>query len=74
MATNGSCRSVFSLFFRAPPWRPGDDDKPRGHALVASAADIMLKVTGYVMNFAPFAVFGAIWRHGRQEGSASCYL
>lgn len=36
--------------------------------LMASAAEIMLKVTGYVMNFAPFAVFGAIAAMVAKEG------
>jgi Na+/H+-dicarboxylate symporter len=34
----------------------------------------MLKVTGYVMNFAPFAVFGAIAAMVAKEGSASSPL
>ena len=60
MATNEILQIVvFSLFFGLAAAALGDDAKPVVK-LMASGAEIMLKVTGYVMNFAPFAVFGAI--------------
>ena len=58
---------VFSLFFGLAAAALGDLAKPVV-VLMASAAEIMLKVTGYVMNFAPFAVFGAIAAMVAKEG------
>lgn len=50
---------VFSLFFGVAAAALGDVAKPIVKAM-DSAAHIILKVTGYVMNFAPLAVFGAM--------------
>ncbi|MBC7888268.1 MAG: cation:dicarboxylase symporter family transporter [Ferruginibacter sp.] len=50
---------VFALFFGVAAAALGDFAKPVVHALDA-IAHIILKVTGYVMNFAPLAVFGAM--------------
>ena len=58
---------VFSLFFGLAAAALGDAAKPVV-MLLASAAEIMLKVTGYVMNFAPFAVFAAISAMVAREG------
>ncbi|MGY3868602.1 dicarboxylate/amino acid:cation symporter [Aeromonas crassostreae] len=60
---------VFSLFFGLAAAALGDAAKPVVR-LLASAAEIMLKVTGYVMNFAPFAVFAAISAMVAREGLA----
>ena len=68
MATNEILQIVvFSLFFGLAAAALGDLAKPVV-VLMASAAEIMLKVTGYVMNFAPFAVFGAIAAMMAKEG------
>ncbi|MGL5036207.1 MAG: dicarboxylate/amino acid:cation symporter, partial [Aeromonas sp.] len=68
MATNEILQIVvFSLFFGLAAAALGDLAKPVV-MLMASAAEIMLKVTGYVMNFAPFAVFGAISAMVAKEG------
>jgi Na+/H+-dicarboxylate symporter len=50
---------VFALFFGVAAAAIGDAAKPVVKALDATA-HIILKVTGYVMNFAPLAVFGAM--------------
>ena len=50
---------VFSLFFGIAAAALGEVAKPVVKALDATA-HIILKVTGYVMNFAPLAVFGAM--------------
>ncbi len=50
---------VFALFFGVAAAAIGDVAKPVVKALDATA-HIILKVTGYVMNFAPLAVFGAM--------------
>jgi len=50
---------VFALFFGVAAAALGDVAKPVVRALDATA-HIILKVTGYVMNFAPAAVFGAM--------------
>ncbi|WP_429189437.1 dicarboxylate/amino acid:cation symporter [Aeromonas veronii] len=68
MATNEILQIVvFSLFFGLAAAALGDLAKPVV-VLMASTAEIMLKVTGYVMNFAPFAVFGAIAAMVAKEG------
>ncbi|NCB59826.1 MAG: dicarboxylate/amino acid:cation symporter [Gammaproteobacteria bacterium] len=60
MATNEILQLViFSLFFGVAASGMGEKAKPVVNVM-ESIANIMLKVTGYVMNFAPFAVFGAI--------------
>ena len=60
MATNEILQLVvFSLFFGVAASGMGEKAKPVVDVM-ESIANIMLKVTGYVMNFAPFAVFGAI--------------
>ena len=60
MATNNILQIlVFSLFAGAALSALG----PKGAVLVRGAealAELMLQITGYVMRFAPFAVFGAI--------------
>lgn len=50
---------VFALFFGVAAASLGDLAKPVVKALDATA-HVILKVTGYVMNFAPVAVFGAM--------------
>jgi Na+/H+-dicarboxylate symporter len=50
---------VFSIFFGVAATGFGDYSKPVIHALDV-ASHIILKVVGYVMNFAPLGVFGAI--------------
>ena len=50
---------VFALFFGVGAAALGEIAKPVVRALDA-IAHIILKVTGYVMNFAPLAVFGAM--------------
>ena len=50
---------VFALFFGVAAAAIGDIAKPVVHAIDV-LAQIILKVTGYVMNFAPLAVFGAM--------------
>ena len=50
---------VFSLFFGIATAAIGEAGAPVVK-LMDSVAHVMLKVTGYVMNFAPFAVFGAM--------------
>lgn len=68
MATNEILQIVvFSLFFGLAAAAIGDPAKPVV-SVMASAAEIMLKVTGYVMNFAPLAVFAAIGAMVAKEG------
>lgn len=50
---------VFSIFFGVGTTALGEKGKPIVKALDA-AAHIILKMVGYVMNFAPLGVFGAI--------------
>jgi Na+/H+-dicarboxylate symporter len=50
---------VFSLFFGVACAAIGKKVEPLVNAL-EMLADIIIKITGYVMNFAPFAVFGAM--------------
>ena len=50
---------VFALFFGVAGAALGDFAKPIVRALDATA-HVILKITGYVMNFAPLAVFGAM--------------
>lgn len=50
---------IFSLFFGLALGAVGDKGKPIFKAL-ESLAEVMFKITSYVMNFAPFAVFGAL--------------
>ena len=60
MATNEILQLVvFSIFFGIAATALGDYAKPVVHALDV-ASHIILKVVGYVMNFAPLGVFGAI--------------
>jgi Na+/H+-dicarboxylate symporter len=60
MATNEILQIVvFSLFFGVATAAIGE----KGKIIISffdSVAHVILKVTGYVMNFAPFAVFGAM--------------
>ncbi|MDC7702618.1 dicarboxylate/amino acid:cation symporter [Vogesella indigofera] len=58
---------VFSMFFGTGAAAIGDKAKGLIDAIDA-VAHIMLKVTGYVMNFAPFAVFAAIAGMVAKEG------
>jgi Na+/H+-dicarboxylate symporter len=60
MATNEILQLVvFSIFFGVAATALGDYSKPVIKALDV-ASHIILKVVGYVMNFAPLGVFGAI--------------
>ncbi len=60
MATNEILQIViFSIFFGVACAAIGDRAKPIIEAL-DSLAHIILKMVGYVMNFAPFGVFGSI--------------
>jgi Na+/H+-dicarboxylate symporter len=60
MATNEILQLVvFSIFFGVGTTALGEKGKVITHALDA-AAHIILKMVGYVMNFAPLGVFGAI--------------
>ncbi len=60
MATNEILQIVaFSIFFGVAASAIGDYTKPVVHALEV-ASHIILKMVNYVMNFAPFGVFGAI--------------
>lgn len=60
MATNEILQIVvFSLFFGVATAAIGE----KGHVVISffdAVAHVILKITGYVMNFAPFAVFGAM--------------
>ncbi|HJT74782.1 MAG TPA: dicarboxylate/amino acid:cation symporter [Chitinophaga sp.] len=58
---------VFSLFFGVATAAVGEIGVPV-IKFMDSVAHIMLKVTGYVMNFAPFAVFGAMAAIIAQKG------
>lgn len=58
---------VFALFFGVATAAIGEKGQPVIKAL-DSVAYVMLKVTGYVMNFAPFAVFGAMAAIISQKG------
>ena len=60
MATNEILQLVvFSIFFGVAATALGSYSKPLIHALEVTS-HIILKVVGYVMNFAPLGVFGAI--------------
>ena len=60
MATNEILQLVvFSIFFGVAATALGDYSKPVIKALDV-ASHIILKIVGYVMNFAPLGVFGAI--------------
>ncbi len=60
MATNEILQIVvFSIFFGIAMAQIGERAKPVLHAL-DSIAHIILKMVGYVMNFAPLGVFGAL--------------
>jgi Na+/H+-dicarboxylate symporter len=60
MATNSILQIVvFSVFFGAAMAALGDAAKPVVD-IAERVSHVMLRVTGYVMNFAPFAVFAAI--------------
>lgn len=50
---------IFSLFFGTGLAAIGEKGKPV-YILLESVAEIMFKITSYVMKFAPFAVFGAL--------------
>ncbi|TAF72974.1 MAG: dicarboxylate/amino acid:cation symporter [Bacteroidetes bacterium] len=50
---------IFSLFFGTGLAAIGEKGKPV-YVLLESVAEIMFKITSYVMKFAPFAVFGAL--------------
>src|SRR3954465_13252694 len=60
MATNEILQMVFFwVFFGGALAAIGEKGKPLAVG-IESLADVMLKITGYVMNFAPVAVFAAI--------------
>ncbi len=67
LATNNILQIlVFSIFAGVALSAIGE----RGQALVKGAealAEMMLQITGYVMRYAPFAVFGALAECGRGE-------
>lgn len=58
---------VFSLFFGIGTAAIGEKGKGVISAMDA-LSEVMLKVTGFVMNFAPFAVFGAMTAVIAQQG------
>ncbi|RAI99765.1 Na+/H+-dicarboxylate symporter [Chitinophaga skermanii] len=58
---------VFSLFFGVATAAIGEVGLPVVK-LMDAVSHVMLKVTGYVMNFAPFAVFGAMANIIAQKG------
>lgn len=58
---------VFSLFFGVAAASLGQKGKPIIHAF-DSLSHVMFKVTGFVMNFAPVGVFGAIAAVVVQQG------
>jgi Na+/H+-dicarboxylate symporter len=58
---------VFAIFFGVATATIGEAGAPVVK-LMDSVAHIMLKVTGFVMNFAPFAVFGAMAAIIAQKG------
>jgi Na+/H+-dicarboxylate symporter len=60
MATNEILQIViFSIFFGVAMAQVGERAKPVIHAL-DTIAHVILKMVGYVMNFAPIGVFGAL--------------
>jgi Na+/H+-dicarboxylate symporter len=60
MATNEILQIViFSIFFGVAMAQVGERAKPVVHAL-DTVAHVILKMVGYVMNFAPIGVFGAL--------------
>jgi len=68
MATNEILQIVvFSVFAGIGLLALGDTGKPLTH-LLDGLAHLMLKITGYVMNFAPFAVFAAVASAVATEG------
>ncbi|MGL4541659.1 MAG: dicarboxylate/amino acid:cation symporter [Polymorphobacter sp.] len=68
MATNEILQIVvFSVFAGVGLLALGDTAKPVTHLLDA-VAQLMLKITGYVMNFAPLAVFAAVGAAVATEG------
>ncbi len=58
---------VFSLFAGIGVTAIGEKGKPLVHAAEA-LAELMLQITGYVMRFAPFAVFGALAKVVAENG------
>ncbi len=58
---------IFAVFFGTAMAALGERSKPLADVLEVTA-NIMLKVTGYVMLFAPFAVFGALASVVAKEG------
>ena len=58
---------VFAIFFGIAMAALGERNKPLLD-IVDALAQIMLKVTGYVMQFAPLAVFGALVNTVAKEG------
>ncbi len=68
MATNSLLQIVvFSLFFGVALAALGEQGKPVTD-LAERVSHVMLRLTGYVMNFAPFAVFAAIAATVTQHG------
>ena len=51
---------VFSVFFGVGGRHPSARRPRRGHRWIEQLSHVMLKVTGYVMAFAPIAVFAAM--------------
>lgn len=74
MATNEILQIVvFALFFGVGAAAIGEQAAPV-IKLLDSVAHIMLKVTGYVMNFAPLAVFGALASVIATQGLSVLYV
>lgn len=74
MATNEILQIVvFALFFGVGAAAIGEQANPV-IKLLDSVAHIMLKVTGYVMNFAPLAVFGALASVIATQGLSVLYV
>ena len=70
MATNEILQIVvFSVFFAIALGSFGEKGKPI-MALIDDLGHIMLKITGYVMNFAPIAVFAAVFAVVAKNGLA----
>ena len=70
MATNEILQIVvFSVFFAVALGSYGERGKPI-MALIDELGHIMLKVTGYVMNYAPLAVFAAVFAVVAKNGLA----
>jgi Na+/H+-dicarboxylate symporter len=59
---------VFAVFFAVAPRGDAGGTREAILAIIDDLAHIMLKVTGYVMLFAPLAVWRPSWRRWRKNG------